>query len=202
MYRYAIKCEYIDKNHAEFLYNPKADDDEHGEPFSPDELKIMAGNRNDPTVQMLLIMCYSGFRITAYTDMEVNLERGFFRGGVKTAAGKDRIVPIHPCILPFVRARSCDGKGNLLGVSTSTFRNEMYQTLTSLNIAYTSSGKKHTPHDCRHTFSALCEQYKVNENDRKRMLGHSFGSDITNGIYGHRSIDELKAELYKLPYLW
>lgn len=69
----------------------------------------------------------------------------------------------------------------------------MYSTLEELGI------KKHTPHDCRHTFSALCEKYGVNENDRKRMMGHSFGSDITNGIYGHRTTEELRTEIEKIP---
>ncbi len=48
----------------------------------------------------------------------------------------------------------------------------------------------HTPHDARHTFSMLCEKFHVNENDRKRMLGHSF-SDITNKVYGHRTVTKL-----------
>lgn len=34
-------------------------------------------------------------------------------------------------------------------------------------------------------FSRLCEKYEVKENDRKRMLGHSFSGDITNRVYGH-----------------
>ena len=56
----------------------------------------------------------------------------------------------------------------------------------------------HTPHSCRHTFSRLCESYGVSEADRKRMLGHSFGNDITNGVYGHRSVEELRAEIEKI----
>ena len=38
----------------------------------------------------------------------------------------------------------------------------------------------------------------MNENDRKRMLGHSFGADITNSVYGHRTIDELRYEIEKI----
>ena len=44
----------------------------------------------------------------------------------------------------------------------------------------------------------LCESFGVNENDRKRMMGHSFGNDITNGTYGHRSVEELRNELEKI----
>ena len=45
---------------------------------------------------------------------------------------------------------------------------------------------------------ALLEKYGVNENDRKRMLGHSFGADITNAIYGHRTVDDLRREIEKI----
>lgn len=30
------------------------------------------------------------------------------------------------------------------------------------------------------------------------MLGHSFGSDVTNGVYGHRTLEELRAEIEKI----
>lgn len=46
--------------------------------------------------------------------------------------------------------------------------------------------------------SRLCEQYGVNENDRRRMMGHSFGSDITNGTYGHRTVEQLRNEIIKI----
>ena len=68
----------------------------------------------------------------------------------------------------------------------------MYQVLAQLGI------EKHTPHDCRHTFSKLCEDSPVNENDRKRMLGHSFSTDVTNRVYGHRDLKDLKIEIEKI----
>ena len=67
----------------------------------------------------------------------------------------------------------------------------MRQTLAKL-------GLKKSPHSCRHTFSRLCESYGVREADRKRMLGHSFGNDITNGVYGHRTLEELRTEIEKI----
>lgn len=190
MYKYAILYEICDRNYSGSLSAP-AQDDEHGVPFSDDELKILWKNQEDPTVEFLLIMCYSGYRITAYKTLEVNTEEWYFRGGIKTAAGKDRIVPIHSAIQPLV-ARRMGLYDCLLKVTAQTFRNAMYGALRRLRI------ENHTPHDCRHTFSRLCEKYGVNENDRKRMMGHSFGADITNAVYGHRTLDELRAEIEKI----
>ena len=192
VYRYAMKYEIIDKDYSEFLYIPIPDDDESGVPFSDDELRILWENKDDSTVQMLLIMCYSGFRIAAFNNMEVHLEEGYFKGGVKTKASKDRIVPIHQKIYDFVKKRYHEYGKNLLGKNISSFRNDMYSKLEELNI------EKHTPHDCRHTFSMLCERYGVNENDRKRLMGHTFSNDITNQKYGHRSLDDLKKEMDKI----
>lgn len=137
-------------------------------------------------------MCYSGFRIAAYTKMETNLEEWYFKGGVKTKSSKNRIVPIHPAIQEITSDRYRENGQNLLGMRIQTFRIKMSRKLEVLGI------DKHTPHDCRHTFSMLCERYNVNENDRKRMLGHSFGNDITNQKYGHRTVDDLRSEIKKI----
>ena len=196
MYKYAIKYDIVDKDYSSALFIPIPDDDESGVPFTDEELKILWKNKDDSVVQMLLIMCYSGYRIKAFTNMETNLDGKYFKGGVKTKASKERIVPIHSCIFDMVKARY-NGK-NLLGCSVRDFRNKMYNTLSSLGIANAATGARHTPHDCRHTFSALCERYEVNENDRKRMMGHSFKSDITNAKYSHRTIEELREQIEKI----
>lgn len=191
MYRYAVIYELVEKNQAAFITINDPEDDEHGVPFSKDELELLWKNKDNETVSMILIMCYSGFRLTAYKKLEVNLEEGYFKGGIKTAASKGRIVPIHSAILPLVQRRISDF-GELMPMSPATFRQSMYEAQEALQL------DRHTPHDCRHTFSALCEEYKVSENDRKRMLGHSFGADITNRIYGHRTLDDLKKEIEKI----
>ena len=191
LYAYADIYELCEKDYSAHVKIPKEDDDEHGVAFTEAELKILWANKSDPIVELILIMCYSGYRISAYKTMEVNLEDKFFRGGVKTKAGKNRIVPIHSGIYDFVWHRM-EVYGKLLPMTANSFRPEMYATLNRLNLA------SHTPHDCRHTFSYLCEKYGINENDRKRMLGHSFGGDITNGIYGHREIEDLRKQIEKI----
>ena len=32
----------------------------------------------------------------------------------------------------------------------------------------------------------------------KWMMGHSFGKDITNEVYGHRTLEELRTEIEKI----
>jgi len=134
-------------------------------------------------VEFILIMCYSGFRISAYKTLKVNLEKGYLKGGVKTMAGKNRTVPIHSGIFALVKKRH-ERLGCLLDKDITYFRNKMYDTLARLGTEH------HKPHDCRHTFSMLCERYEVKESDRKRLLGHTFQNDIINAVYGHRLLCE------------
>jgi len=196
MYKYAIYSEIVSENKALYVKVNANDDTEHGTPFSDEELQILWNNTDDPEVQLILIMCYSGWRIGEVLKLTTNLEERYFQGGIKTAAGKDRIVPIHPAIYEFVKNKVLTQNGRLCIYSQTQHRNALfYPTLERLGIV---GDPKHTPHDCRHTFSALCEKYGVRENDRKRMLGHSFGNDVTNAVYGHRTLEELRTEIEKI----
>ena len=191
MYKYAVAYEIVDRDYSTALKINVPDDEEHGVPFTEDEINILWKHKEDPVVEMLLIMIYSGYRLTAYCTLEINLEEIYFKGGIKTKTSKERIVPIHSGIYDLVQKR-LRREGVLIPNSTYAFRNNMYSALARLGIP------RHTPHDCRHTFSMLCEKYGVNENDRKRMMGHSFGNDITNAVYGHRALEDLRTEIEKI----
>lgn len=195
MYKYAIYAEIVSENKSKFVKINKDDDTEHGTAFSEQELKTLWQNSANIDVQLILIMCYSGWRIGELENLEVNLDKRYFQGGSKTKAGKDRIVPIHPCIYNFVKSR-IDTDGTLLNMNKVTYR--MFRFYPILEKLGTVGNPKHTPHDCRHTFSSLCEKYGVRENDRKRLLGHAFGNDITNAVYGHRTLEELRSEIKKI----
>ena len=67
-----------------------------------------------------------------------------------------------------------------------------------MEIGIDTDEKYHTPHSCRHTFHRLMEKAGVSEADRKRLMGHSLKGDITNGTYGHRSVEELKEQIEKI----
>lgn len=191
MYRYAEKYEIADKDQSRHLEIRIPDDDEHGVPFTDADIARIWHHSADRTAQKLLVMIYSGYRISAFTGLVVRLEPDwYFQGGVKTAAGKDRIVPIHSGIQRFIPGLI--GKTGL-DIKSGSFNREMRAYLPTIGIQ-----DDYTPHDCRHTFSMLCEKYGVPEADRKRLLGHSFGADITNGIYGHRTVEDLRASIEKI----
>ena len=194
MAQYATSHDICERDYTQGLYMPDAAGDQSGVSFTPKELRLLWDHKEDPTIEMALILCYSGWRIEEARCLEVDLKNKAFTGGNKTKAGKSRTVPIHSLILPFVRRRMKE-YGCLLPMTSNTYRSKFHSALKCLGIP---GDPAHTPHDCRHTFSSLCEHYEVAENDRKRMLGHSFGSDITNKIYGHRTLAELRAQIEKI----
>ena len=218
LYRFAIPRELCRKESGIYVEMPKLKEEEHHADFTDEEIeKLWSAAEGDEngvdeqvratvqiraTVQMILTMIYSGFRIGAwmahreYSGMKV--EDGVFIGGVKTDAGKGRAVPIHSSIAQILDSMK-DENGEpvfLCGKSGSQFRRDMKRVLIELGID--TAEKYHTPHSCRHTFHRLLERAGVSEADRKRLMGHSLKGDITNGTYGHRGVEELRAEIEKI----
>lgn len=193
IYKFAKENDITDKDYSEFVKINIADDDESGEPFAQEELDILWENKQDRTVQFILVMVYSGFRIKAFETIEIDREEKYFKGGVKTRAGKERIVPIHDSILDYAL------NFQPLNFKANSFRlKEFYPALQKLGIDKTASGKKHTPHDCRHTFSWLCDKYKIDDVSKHMLMGHSLGGDIEKSVYSHRTINELRIEINKI----
>ena len=197
LYRYAIPRELCRKETGIYVEMPKVKEEEHHADFTDEEIAKLwsAADKTDEQtaamVKMILTMIYSGFRIGAWREMTV--ENDVFIGGVKTDAGKNRVVPIHSSITGFVAGMYGEF---LCGKSESQFRRDMRRVLMEIEID--TDEKYHTPHSCRHTFHRLLEKAGVSEADRKRLMGHSLKGDITNGTYGHRIMEELKEQIEKI----
>lgn len=188
-FEYAVSRDIVDKNYAAFLKINVADDDEKGCPFTEDEIARLWKNTDNKDARITLTLIYSGFRISELQT--VKIENGCFVGGVKTDAGKNRIVPIHP----FIK----DWTSDLEGFKADTWRKCFFHPLMeSLNMTVASSGAKHTPHDCRHTFSWLADQAGMDALSKHMIMGHTLGADIEQNVYGHRNVDQLKTEMNKI----
>ena len=184
-YKYAVANDMVSTDYTNGLI-VRSTEVKHGQAFTDEELKYIEKNLNKDVFKRIWIMCFSGFRFSAYNTLEIDLENKSFTGGVKNEFSKNRVVPIHSAIYPHV-VDLLERKGSL---GFKKDRSAIANALRSVN-------PKATPHWTRHTFSALCERYGVRENDRKRMLGHRVG-DITNDVYGHRTLEDLRTEIEKI----
>lgn len=194
MDRYALQNDIIEKGYASYAAITVQEDDTPGVPFTADELQILWNNKDVPWVDSILIYIYSGWRVSELIKMpteNIDLEAGTFKGGLKTAAGKNRIVPIHSKIYDFVCHRLKVNNGILFTagsqpITVTAYTNLFKKTLKSIGIL-----TYHTPHDCRHTFTSLLDSAGVNQVCIDRLIGHASGS-LTTRTYTHKSIEELK----------
>lgn len=193
MFWYSLENGIVEKDYSQFLTINKEYDIESGEPFTEAELQLLWQHKDDPNVQIILIMIYSGLRIGEMKITEIDLAKRCFKGGLKTPAGKERVVPIHDAIYDFVRDFS------QAKFHPGTFGDKkFYKTILSIGFAPLTNGKKHTPHDCRHTFSWLCDKYKVDDISKHLIMGHSLGKDVEKSVYGHRTYEQLVEEMRKI----
>lgn len=196
VYKYAMANDIIAKDYAEFVNigNP-------GEaktiriPFSDKEIKKLWDNKDRlKNIDTILIMIYSGWRIGELLTLEtknIDFEQQVMKGGIKTDAGKDRIVPIHPYILPLIQNRfNADSKYLLSAnnpINYKTYSDNWKLEMNQLEM-------KHLPHDCRHTFATLADNAGCNKLAIKRIMGHA-SQDITDKVYTHKDIEELRKNI-------
>lgn len=199
MYKYAMKKEYVDKDISRFIIRVSAEEKEQmHKAFTHAEIQKLWDDGSETAKQMLLYI-YTGFRATELLDIkisDVNLKDRYIIGGKKTAAGKNRIVPIHNKILPIVKEFYNKDNEFLITengrpITYNHFKDyHMIPLLTSLEL-------KHTLHDTRHTCASLLKEYGCDEFYRKLIMGHHI-EDLTDRVYTHVDIQRLLLEMNKI----
>lgn len=175
-----IKLPKVAKTRAESIARPKS-------AFSLEELEAIKSRVGSSRIaDALFYSCFSGWRpreMCALTPASVNLPMGFVNGGSKTAAGKDRAVPIHAEAAEILRRYV--RKPELFGLGYSVYLRGFQKLMAELGII------GHTPHDARRTFITLAKAAGVDEYALKRIVGHAV-SDITDS----RFFSGKKARIY------
>lgn len=168
--------------------------------FSDKQIEALWKCQGEPWVDSILVFIYSGFRISELLGLRtenIDLDAGTFKGGVKSKAGKDRIVPIHSLILDMVKRRVQEGNEYLFSndgkkVSSSQYYIIWNEIMEKLKI-------EKTPHECRHTFESLLDSAGANRKCIDLMMGHK-SKGTGERVYTHKTLAELKAaiELIKI----
>lgn len=178
--------------------------------FTDSELKLLWDNLDRVKyIDWILIQCYMGWRPQELVKLrleDVNIEDWHITGGMKTKAGKRRVVPVHSKIKPLVQ-RNYDkavalGSDYLLNDPTSrsgsTMTYDKYKyRFDSVVIDMLRLDPNHRPHDPRTTFVTMAKKAGVDEYAIKLMVGHSI-QDITEGTYTKRDIEWLRIDLEKI----
>lgn len=175
-------------------------------PFSDEEIMKLWDNITYPFTDMVLIGIYSGWRpqeLAILKIADIDLDNWSFTGGLKTDAGRNRTIPIHPAIQKLVKqnydkaiqmhsAYLFNDQNGQQGtyLTYDKYRGRFNKVMMKLNL-------KHKPHDTRHTFINAAKAANMNEYVLKIIVGHVI-EDVTEAVYTHRTVDQLREELIKI----
>jgi len=203
LFDYAVQEQYVEVNISRQVSLPKIVKEkvERGmtakKAFTEDEIaQVKSEVGKNVAADMLYYSFFSGWRPTEAIELHpvsVNLRMGYVIGGIKTSAGKNRTVPIHPEIEPILRRYMKASKCTLFDISNYTWYVRAFNRLMDqLGI------QGHTPHDARRTFVTMAKAAGMNEYALKLIVGHAI-TDLTESVYTDRPVSWLIDEMNKIP---
>lgn len=149
----------------------------------------------------LLIALYTGARaeelLFIYTK-NIFLDKNYFVAGLKTKAGINREIPIHPDIKPiFEKYYNPENEFLFMQPNGRRINYDYYQYHYKFNFKSKHPFlENHTAHECRHTLRTELERLNIKKVIINAILGHS-NDNVGEDIYTHISIEE-KLEAIKL----
>lgn len=197
LFKYAMENDIVVKDYSKFVTFKKEDDEKEKNPFTIEEIRhVLSSSRIDYRYDVVAILLFTGMRINELLKMtndKVYLDKGYMQGGSKTRAGKNRIIPISNHIRHIIE-RLYDADNDYL-ITTPKGKQLVYSTFNTWWIK--TELIAHTIHETRHTFISLCDSARLNPIAIKKIVGHA-STDITEKVYTHKAIEELRLELNKL----
>lgn len=193
--RFAMELDIISKCCSDLLTSDPIPETSK-EIFTDEEVSRIWENKNLPWADSLLFFLYTGFRISEMLALKteaVDLEAQTMTGGTKTAAGKNRIVPIHSKIQHIVQKRVEQSKSGYLfeyngkKLNQTKYRKIWAELMDKLQM-------EHTPHECRHTFRSRLDSAGANKVCIDRIMGHK-SEGTGERVYTHKNIEELRLNI-------
>ena len=194
--QWAVREDIASKNYASFVIIEGENAKEKSVFTDEDIAKLKADNSE--TAQIVLLLIYTGARITElFSAKKENCFDDYIIGGIKTEAGKNRIIYVPDVARPYYKhfvelstTTLLDGySGNK---DANNFRGRNFDGLMEkLNI----TGK--TPHSARHTFTSQAVKNKVQPEVLQQLLGHAkYSTTIDN--YSHINKNSILEEAKKI----
>lgn len=197
IFDFAMKKEIITKDYSDFV--KIRDKDSRGsskrKPFTKEEIQTLWDNLDKVEgVDTMLILIYTGMRpseLLTINTKDVYLDQRYMIGGIKTEAGRNRIIPLHKKIIPLIEKHLAgNDKTYLISRQDGSEMQYAYYLRYVWDKAKDALRLSHTPHEGRHTFVTLATSAGVDERILKMIVGHSTGESITDR-YRHSEIQTL-----------
>ncbi len=201
VFDYAMQNDIVNKNYAKYL---KMDEkpEKTGKVYTDEEIKLLWEHKDQENARILLILMYTGLRVGELINIkrdDIDFDKQYMIGGLKTEAGRDRVIPIHSKILPLVKEQIGDNKWM---IQARHGGQRHYNVLLNQNIKFMKElGLDHKFHDTRKTAISLMHSADIPLETIKIIVGHA-GADVTTKVYLYKNIDELVKVINKvqIPY--
>lgn len=189
--RFAFECDIIDKMYSTLTTTTPIPETSRT-PFTDADIEALWKIKDEPWVNTVLIYLYTGFRLNELRCMkteQVNMKEKYFQGGLKSASGKARIVPIHPRVEPFVKELIEQGNTYLFNYQGKQISESQYyvfwkEVMKKINVSK-------TPHEARHTFETRLDNANANRKCIDMLMGHK-SKDVGNRVYNHKTVEQLR----------
>ena len=206
MFKFAMEHDIVQKDYSAFVgVRDKAPETSRTDIDKKDIKRLWKeADKGNETAEIAMIYIYTGLRATELLEAlksNVDLEKRIMIAGKKTEAGKDRRIPIHKSILPFIEKRMKEEGEFLLSYKTKTNKTKAFTysnfNVTRWNPLMDDLKMEYTIHYTRHTCATMMREAGIEEDIRKLILGHK-SSDVTDR-YTHYSDEMLIEAIDKLP---
>lgn len=205
LFKHAMERDIVQKDYSAFVELPTVGPKYAKGIFTEDQITELSNlaAKSFPWADTVLMLCYTGFRVSEFlglTAESYHEENGiaYLKGGLKTEAGRNRIVPVHPKIKPYLLNRmKHGGKYIIRRKCGNKINSDYYRDYCFSPIAEKLGNPSATPHWCRHTAASRMKIAGMDDLAIRRILGHSDKS-ITDH-YTHINVAFLAQEILKLP---
>lgn len=190
-YKYCVTHDYIKVNYADSLIAKPIPKSTLHKPFTPEEIHELWLYKDAYIAKVALVMIFTGVRTAELFVLEnKNVFDDHIITGVKTEAGKNRIIPLHKAIVPFIKELQSDGDMFMDGTITRFRRRWSRCKIPAI--------ENHIPHDTRHTCETMMWNAGINKRTMQLIVGHA-GRDVDESVYIHNTFEQLYEAINKLP---
>ena len=209
---YALQEDIIEKSYAQHivLNNTKTSKIKR-EPFSYEQIEYLwnikpENYKEDFVRDILLLTIYTGCRIEELLSIYNNkifLDKNYFVTGLKTQAGINREIPIHPEI-KYIFEKYFNPKNEFLFIMPNGKRVNYDYYLYHYKFNFIKKHEflnHHTAHDGRHTLRTELEKLNVKQIIINGIIGHS-NENVGQDIYTHISVEEKLEAIKLISYKW
>ncbi|MEG0872944.1 MAG: tyrosine-type recombinase/integrase [Clostridia bacterium] len=198
--KFALEHDIIEKGYAEFTMLEQKLTKPEKSPFTNAEIQKLWALEGDMITDILLILLYTGMRIEELLILEnknIDLKNMTMVGGIKTKAGRNRVIPLHSKIYHIVKRYYDVNNKYLILVRSTKFKYGSYRY--KFNKMMEKLKFNHTTHETRHTITTFFNGINANKKCVESILGHE-GDNIESVVYTHKTIEELRETIELINY--